>query len=52
MSNASNQSRQDQYAPFVGNAGKLRKNRAPKMSDGAGKDPVQPNNRGDQGKGG
>ena len=54
MSESSNQSRQEQYRPFVGN--KPRKSNAGvgkgALSDGAGKDPVQPNNRGPQGVGG
>jgi hypothetical protein len=55
----SNQSREDQYNS-VGTGGKsMKQPRAYNkgtgkgaLSDGAGKDPVQPNNRGPQGNGG
>ena len=49
MSEASNQSRQEQYSPIKVAKGQMRYRTPPKMSDGAGKDPVQPNNRGPQG---
>lgn len=56
MSEASNQSRQDQYGVIEPS---LKQPRAYNkgtgkgaLSTGAGKDPVQPNNRGPQGNGG
>ncbi len=53
MSNDSKQSRTDQYGGSVGaNASgtvkKFRSYKMPKMSGNAGKDPIQPNNRGNQ----
>ena len=51
MSKEANQSRQDQYAPIKADVGKIRKERAPTTSPKAGRDPVQPNNRGQQGNG-
>ena len=51
MSHESNQSRQDQYSPIKMSVGKLRKERAPLTSPKAGRDPIQPNNRGPQGNG-
>jgi hypothetical protein len=47
----SKQAREEQYAPIKMDKGKIRTNRSPKMSDGAGKDPVSGNNRGNQGRG-
>ena len=50
MSNSNNQSRMDQYGVIEPTMAKPRSYQVgSKLSSGAGKDPVQPNKRGDQG---
>ena len=50
MSKKSNQCREDQYDAKNGKLGGLRSYKVgSKLSSGAGKDPIQPNKRGDQG---
>ncbi len=51
MSDSSNQSRQEQYGVIEPSMKQPRSYKVGKLSDGAGKDPVQPNNRGNQGNG-